>query len=232
MGNIDASFLQPWADARRLPPPVVLPSLGFATALACTIIFNLDRRVADYFYSPLAGIFPARRDVLFETILHHWGDRLVTACALGALAVLLTAPMLGCSRRTLRAALVVVLSIGTTTGLVALGKTMSSADCPWSLTRYGGQRPFVRLLADRPVTLPAGHCFPGAHSAGAFSLFSLAWLCETSRRRRQIITAVGILGLSYAVVQWSRGAHFVSHDLCSAWLAWVVCACLERMLWR
>jgi membrane-associated PAP2 superfamily phosphatase len=44
--------------------------------------------------------------------------------------------------------------------------------------------------------------------------------------------AVLVLGTAFSVAQQSRGAHFVSHDLVSALIAWLICLGLHWKLLR
>jgi membrane-associated PAP2 superfamily phosphatase len=42
----------------------------------------------------------------------------------------------------------------------------------------------------------------------------------------------GLLGLSFGVAQQARGAHFASHDLPSAFLAWIIPLTLYVFVFR
>jgi len=120
---------------------------------------------------------------------------------------------------------------------IAIGKQLTNMDCPWAVTRFGGDRPYVSLFSDRPGNLPRGGCFPGAHSSGAFALFAFyfVWRRKNPRRARVALACAAALGTVYAATQWVRGAHFVSHDIWAAMLAWLVClGCylmFDRKMW-
>lgn len=104
-------------------------------------------------------------------------------------------------------------------------KQMTNVDCPWDMQGFGGDRPVVHWYQDRPEGLPAAACFPGAHSSSAFALFALyfLWLPGNPRRARLALWAVLALGAAFSIAQQSRGAHFISHDLASAMIAWFIC---------
>ena len=117
------------------------------------------------------------------------------------------------------------------TTLVGALKAVTNVDCPWDLSEFGGVRPYVGLLEDRPDWLPRAKCFPGAHSASGFALMSFyfAWF-KTPGRAKFIGLAGGLTtGLLFAFGQEARGAHFLSHDLVSGLLVWVV---LLVLIWR
>jgi len=84
----------------------------------------------------------------------------------------------------------------------------------------------VHLFADRPDALRSGHCFPAAHASSGYALVALYFVF----RERSTVLAraglwIGILcGVVFGAAQQARGAHFVSHDLWSAFIVWVIAA--------
>ena len=109
-------------------------------------------------------------------------------------------------------------------GVVGLLKSLTNVDCPWDLAPFGGRFPFVELFADRPDALRIGRCFPAAHASSGYALLALYFML---RERHSVLAklglAVGLLaGLTFGLAQQARGAHFVSHDLWSAFLVWTV----------
>lgn len=204
---------------------LVLVLVLFVLALAAIKVLHLDFRVAGAFFDPEAGVFPARDVHWAKAVLHDGGNRLISVVAVGAFAVFLSGLVTTRTRHLRRAALYLALCVAVTAGVAAIGKQLTNMDCPWSLERYGGDRPYVGLFSVRPESLPRAACFPGAHSAGAFALFAFYFIWRESRPRRARMALLGavILGTAYAATQWARGAHFVSHDLWSALLAWLVC---------
>jgi hypothetical protein len=103
-------------------------------------------------------------------------------------------------------------------------KTVTNVDCPWDLIPFGGRFPYVELFADRPDALRAGHCFPAAHASSGYALLALYFVFrERHARLAKLGLALGILtGLTFGLAQQARGAHFVSHDVWSAFLVWTV----------
>jgi membrane-associated PAP2 superfamily phosphatase len=107
-------------------------------------------------------------------------------------------------------------------------KETTNVDCPWDLQGFGGERPEIHWYQDRPDGLPRAACFPGAHSSSAFALFAFYFLLLTNhpQRARLVLGAVLLIGTAFSLAQQSRGAHFVSHDLVSALIAWLICFAL------
>jgi len=113
-----------------------------------------------------------------------------------------------------------VLSIG----VVGLLKELTNVDCPWDLTLFGGRFPYIELFGDRPDALRLGRCFPAAHASSGYALLALYF---TFRERHAGLAKLGLAlglttGLVFGLAQQARGAHFVSHDLWSAFLVWTV----------
>ena len=95
--------------------------------------------------------------------------------------------------------------------VVSLLKHFSPYSCPWDLPDYGGAKP------------DAGACVPAAHPVSGFALFGLYLALESDRRAaRAVLWAGWIIGLGAGAVQVARGAHFASHVLWTAWVAWAV----------
>ena len=109
-------------------------------------------------------------------------------------------------------------------GVVGLLKTVTNVDCPWDLVPFGGRFPYIELFADRPDALRVGRCFPAAHASSGYALLALYF---AFRERHAMLAKLGLglgllAGLMFGVAQQARGAHFVSHDLWSAFLVWTI----------
>ncbi|HUP91071.1 MAG TPA: phosphatase PAP2 family protein [Solimonas sp.] len=207
----------------------LLPTLGVLALGGAIVWFGVDQAVADRLYGLEGGSFAARDTFWARRLLHDGGTHLLVALAVGLLATVVSN-----WRQQRRAAGYLLLCLALGPALAGAGKTFSSRDCPWDQARYGGDKPQIGWLQARPAGLAPGHCFPGAHSAGAWSLFGLFFLWRRRHPRRAWLALAGTLalGLVYAGTQWLRGAHFVSHDLGSAWLCWMTCLLLYAAVFR
>ena len=204
------------------------PALLFSLAALTVHDGQWDFWVVDQGFDASTQSFPARLNPWVAAVLHKGGRHLIAAIALSALLGLI-ASFAARWRRWRRGAGYVLACIALTTGTVALGKRLSNVDCPWDVTRYGGTRPHLEWFEPRPASLPRGQCFPGGHSSGAFALFAFYFLWREHHPRRAAAALAGTLalGLVFAGTQWLRGAHFPSHDLWSAGLAWALCLLLH-----
>lgn len=113
--------------------------------------------------------------------------------------------------------------------VVALLKHGSSHSCPWDLVSYGGTADWFPIFGAVPANPGPGRCLPAGHSVAGFSLFAIYFALRTQwpRAARHALLLALVLGVAASAVQVARGAHFVSHALWTAWIAWainVVCA--------
>ena len=110
-------------------------------------------------------------------------------------------------------------------------------ECRLSLGPCGlRRRASLRHPVRRPSRLAAARgCFPGAHSSSGFALLAVYFaLRDRARRARAWRWSARLAVGGFSLGQEARGAHFLSHDLTSAAIAWfVLCALLlSRSLGR
>jgi membrane-associated PAP2 superfamily phosphatase len=210
---------------RQLRAPLAVFVL-FAAILGST---SMDLQVAHaLFYDEVHSHWRGQDNWLVNEVIHtggRWFIRAVIAVTLAALTASFWNDKLRAVRRPLAYfALSVILCVAIVGGL----KTVTNVDCPWDLRDFGGNFPFVHLFAHRPHDLRAGRCFPAAHASSGYALMALYFVFrERSRKWSRAGLVLGILaGLSFGIAQQSRGAHFLSHDLWSAMLVWVVATTL------
>jgi membrane-associated PAP2 superfamily phosphatase len=206
-----------WAHARWAAALFTL----VAAALAFT---DWDLAIArSLFFDSATGHWVAAQSFWANSVVHTGGRWAIRALVL----VLLSIWALGHRATRLRrwqrpagyACLAMVLSIA----LVGALKTLTNVDCPWDLQAFGGRFPFVHLFADRPDGLPQGRCFPAAHAGSGYALVALYFALrehDVGLARWGLVAGL-LIGLLFGVVQQARGAHFLSHDVWSAWLAWM-----------
>jgi len=203
---------------------LVLPLAVFLLAAAACEMSDLDLLLADRYFDFSRGVWPERDAFWAEWLIHLRGKDLVTAVAAGSLLAWLGSYRSSRLRplrwRFFYLALVIVLAAGTVSGL----KQATGVHCPWDVDRYGGSTPYLRLGEPVPQACGPGNCFPAGHASGGFSLFAgyFAW---RDRRRWMAMgwLAAGVgLGSIYGWAQMVRGAHFLSHNLWSAIICWLL----------
>ncbi len=139
---------------------------------------------------------------------------------------------LGERRREL-AAVVATLALGPF--LIGEAKARTNLFCPYEITRYGGDVPYVRLFEPFPKDQRPGRrgvCFPAGHASGGFALMALAGLATTRRGRLRGL-AIGLaFGTWMGAYQMLKGAHYLSHTLITALLMWLLFLGCRSLLQR
>lgn len=208
------------------------PLLLSAVALGLLMGGGGDLWLADRLYAWQGGQWLWRDHWLASAVLHR-GGRMVSQLAWIALLVAAIACWSRAGERTRcvrmrRVLLYLVLSGLLASTLIALLKQLTNVDCPWNLLRYGGSLEFVGLFQPRPPEMPRGVCFPAGHAGAGYAWVCLYFAALMWRPSwRWVGLAIGLLaGLLFGVTQQLRGAHFLSHDLCSLLLCWLVALCV------
>lgn len=163
-------------------------------------VAGLDAAVSALAYDPVARRFPWR-NAWSLTALGHDGLKWTM---LGVWAVCVAWKPLRRGALLMAAAALAV----------TLLKQSSPYSCPWDLVQWGG-------AAEAPGP---GRCLPAGHPVNGFMLFGLYFALRHERPRaaRAVLIAAWVVGLIAGTVQVARGAHFVSHVLWTAWVAWAV----------
>ncbi len=119
---------------------------------------------------------------------------------------------------------VAFLTIGAVPTVIGQLKATTNIFCPSEVRRYGGDVPYVRVIECYPendTPTRRGRCWPAGHASGGFALLALMGLART-RRGQRIGLALGLgAGGLMGFYQMAKGAHYLSHTLITALLAWI-----------
>jgi len=209
------------------------PAVFFLVLFATVMYWHLDLRIADsVFFSRTANDWIGAHTWWAVDLIHTGGGWFVRLIGLAALLTLVSGFWLPRLRRWRRDASYLVLALILVPGVVGALQLVTNVDCPRNLDQYGGDRPYVGLLADRPDDLPRTACYPGSHSSSGFALMAFYFLSLGPRPRmaRWALAGAILLGTIFSIGQQSRGAHFLSHDLASAAIAWFILLALWKAL--
>lgn len=209
--------------------------LGCALALLLLESTSLDMSLAALAFDPGAGQFIGRHSYVLENILHDGVKQVVIGLALVAVLAFFASlfwQRLFAWRRELGC---LVLSLGLSTSFVTPLKVATAVQCPWSLSQFGGEQTYSKLLEARPQTDKPGRCWPGGHAATGFSLFALFFALRDRRPRlaRGALLLAFTLGSVLSLGRMLQGAHFFSHNAWTAVFCWLIgLACYYLMLYR
>ena len=209
MGRLDRTF---W------------PTLGLIVGvIALFELTTLDLWVQDHFFNVSTGRWAVTEGDAGLRIAFYHAPKILIALVGVAVLVLAAGPERWRRTTTRRSLLVVVCTLISTPVLVGLGKTATNIFCPAEIMRYGGDAPYVRLCEPYPADqrpLRRGRCFPAGHASGGFALLSLAGLARTTHGRRTGMAVGLMIGGAMGIYQMMNGAHYLSHTLVTALLAW------------
>lgn len=201
--------------------------IPFATALTLMLLelTSLDMDLARLVYDPVAGDFIGRHSHFLEDILHDRAKQVVIGLAVVSMLLFTASFKVGRLMSWRRELGCLVLSMALSTGFVTPVKVITSVQCPWSLTEFGGKETYSELLASRPETDKPGRCWPGGHAATGFTLFALFFMF---RDRKPRLAKAGLvlalsLGSIFSVGRMLQGAHFFSHNVWTAVFCWLIC---------
>ena len=187
-----------------------------------------DLWLADHLYQ-LQGSRWGLKDAWLTSVLIHRGGKWLSVGASLLVAVTLLRAVTDVRWRHLRRPMLyLLLALGLSTGLVSLLKSLTHMDCPWDLQRYGGTRDYVGLFETRPADMPRAACFPAGHASAGYAWVALYFFATVIRPgwRGRLLGAALLAGAVFGAGQQLRGAHFLSHDLWSLAISWLVASTL------
>ena len=121
--------------------------------------------------------------------------------------------------------------------VIAGAKKATNVYCPYQVTLYGGENPYVKVLSRYPpdydfTVHKRGHCFPAGHASGGFALMIL-FFCFKKKKYKIAGLCLGLAaGWGMGLYQMWRGEHFLSHTLCTLFAAWLMCLLLAAFMER
>jgi len=200
------------------------PTLFFLLIFMGIDWLGLDLKLADRIYQWGNGAWILRDHWVTTTLIHEGGRKLtgiflVITLALGAFSYRYN------GLKKYRSALWYLLTVAVVCALVInLLKEFTAMDCPWDLGRYGGNKLYHGLFGLPGFNQTPGRCFPAGHASAAYAWFGAYFVTRLHfpKFQKLAIGTVITLGLIFGVAQQLRGAHFLSHDLCTAWLCWII----------
>jgi len=219
----------PAGRRRLLVTHLLAPLAAFVVVAAVLATWHVDLAVARaWAWDAEAGRWLGRGAWWADSLLHRGGRAAILAVALVVGLALLASRLRPSLRAWSRPAGYLLLAMALGWGAVGGLKQVTNIACPLDLEDFGGRRPYVSLLGERPTNQPRAKCFPGAHAASGFAL--LAFYFGLRERRPRAARAALLAGLAvgalFSFAQQARGAHFLSHDVWSAFLVWLICAAL------
>ena len=205
--------------------------------LFSTILFsftNLNIFIQDLFFDFNTNqwlIDPHDQNI--KTLFYVLPKQLVIWIGIGLVLIILSSFKFDRLRQYRYGCLLVLLSLITVPGVVALLKIITNVYCPDELMRYNGTMPYVTLFENYPVNFApskSGKCFPAAHSTIGFAFMSLFFVFR--RNTYKWIGLVGgiVFGWIIGIYQVMRGTHFVYDTFSSMLIGWITIVALDKII--
>ena len=209
-----------------------LPLTAFAALSVMLMGLGADQWLADRIYVAGGHAWTLQSNPLVEGIIHE-GGRQASKWAWIAVAVCLLLALASRTFASWRMPLTyLLLSTLLATLLVAVLKRGTHMDCPWDLLRYGGEKVYYGLFSRRLAGMGSADCFPAGHASAGYAWVALYFFFLATRPRWRWwgLGAAMVLGMVFGIAQQLRGAHFLSHDLWTLMLCWLVALSLHRVM--
>ncbi len=188
---------------------------------------TLDLKLIEPFMDENGG-FPLRYEWALADLNHRWvKDILIGAYVLILLKWLLSfrVERWKASRFQLGYFFWVAMLCTATVGIL---KSQSAHACPWSMTENLPHGFLWDFNAQK------GHCFPGGHASTGFAFITGYFVYHLTQPKRAYFYLIAgiILGFAMGWAQMMRGAHFLSHNLWTGWVAWCINAVFYALYYK
>ncbi len=211
---------------------LLLPLVAFIAANFVLLQLGGDRWVAGHLYVWEGGRWALQDGFVTRTLIHEGGKRLSALAWFGVVACAVLAWRRPAWRAWRKPLLYLALAVLLSTSIVAWMKSWTHVDCPWDLVGFGGTRSYHDLLAVLPPHAAPGRCFPAGHASAGYAWLALFFFFGSTRPgwRWRGLAAGLCLGAVFGISQQLRGAHFVSHDVWTVTICWLVALLLHRAM--
>jgi len=184
---------------------------------------DLDHLLAQAAFDPVQRTFPGRDWKLLGLVGHQLAKSAVWIVWFVLFAVSVASLRLASLAPRRRVLWATTAAMAAGPALVSTLKLYTGPRCPWDLADFGGTAVATSDWLVRSAE--AGRCFPGGHASGGFSLLAIYFagvmLAAPRLRRVGLVAALGA-GVAFSAVRMVQGAHFLSHNLWSAFFVWTV----------
>ncbi|QLE99337.1 phosphatase PAP2 family protein [Neptunomonas phycophila] len=213
---------------------LTIPLIIFAVLATCFEWQQWDLAIAKTLYGWEGGQWALKDNWWLTSVFHNGARNAMSVLALLVLATWLLSTALASLKGWRRPLSYLVISLLLSVIIVALGKRLTNVECPWSLSLFGGDRPYFPIFSVHMFMPSTSECFPAGHASAGYAWFGVYFVCvkHAPRWRWWGLACVIALGVLFGGVQQLRGAHFVSHDLWTMAICWWVAVICSPILNR
>jgi membrane-associated PAP2 superfamily phosphatase len=220
---IEALFANPFWKSHLLRP-----MLAFFSLIIVFEISSIDIWIADALYHVSGNTWLFRNSWITEQLVYKNGWIFIGILAILLVALIFSSFWIGRMRQYRRGLLYVLTSVVVSGVLINFLKEVTHVECPWDLLRYGGEYEYIRNFDWQFGYTPHGTCFPSGHAGAAWAWFGLYYFTHEYAKPWRFPSVLGVLvlGTIFGFSQELRGAHFLSHDIWTLGLCWLIASLL------
>jgi membrane-associated PAP2 superfamily phosphatase len=185
---------------------------------------NIDYIFSSFFYDSQHHQWPLRNFWLTKKVLHDWAHRADIALEVTIFCVLILSLFTTSLKKYKKPLAFLLLASLSGPVFVLMLKNSTHIYCPWDLTIFGADKPYIHLFDRVDDSLQVGNCVPGGHSSGGFAVLSLYYFFMLIKPEYKLHgLGIGLIsGSVFGLAQEMRGAHFLSHDITSLAICWLL----------
>lgn len=213
--------------------------LGLILLLAFFELTNTDLLIQEHLYLPLEKTWVLKDPGLRYRAIFYTGIKIpIFIIGISALIASIVSWKKKIWNDYRKGLIIVTLTLIILPVSIALvGKNLTNVQCPDDLNHFAGRIPYVKLFDHYPINpnstdgkWPRGKCFPAGHASGGFALLSL--VCFFKRKRNKVLAFFFAMSTGWimAIYQMLRGAHFLSHNLTTMFLALILVSSLNLLI--
>lgn len=209
-----------------------MPLGAFVVASLVLMVFHGDQWLADRLYAMEGHQWALQYAYVTQDLLHAGGRQASKDAWFALVPVLAISSFVPRMREWRRPLVYLLVASLLSTAVVGMLKRWTDMDCPWDLLRYGGDKVYYGLFAQRPSGMGRGICFPAGHASAGYGWIALYFFFRAVRpglRWWGLGSALGV-GLVFGITQQLRGAHFLSHDVWALMVCWLTALLLYRLM--
>lgn len=221
------------SPTQSVKPPAILWPLFLLAGVVVYFGFpftsgeRLDLWFQSLFWNGQVWLIP--HDTLWGDLLAYKGPKTIIIIFAVYLLLVAILPQFLPSWMNRRRAIYVLVCMAVIAIISTQLRAVTYMATPLELKMFGGVYEHLLLFQAKPEGYPC-HAFPAGHASGGFALISLYW-AWSDRSYRRIGLVIGLFfGALMGLYQIARGEHFLSHTLTTALIAWIVAACLARLI--
>lgn len=203
---------------------MVVPTAVFVPLALLFESSSLDLWLATALYEWEGNAWSLRDNWLTYAIMHDGGNALIYAFSMLVLFLAIGSRWITALYPWKKSFFYLFTCMAVIPTVIVLLKHFSGVPCPWVLQDFGASRMYQHNLAYPLGSGLGGHCFPSGHASAGFALLSLYFAAYPQAHKKPWLFLLPgmVLGTSFGLAQQLRGAHFLSHDLWSAFLCWML----------